>query len=667
MNLLVFTKPDKPEMAHLEVLIDRVGEQDLFFVCEKRSESMVFWESIGFSWEDEMKTYQQIIELSDEINADMYVYNEVELIDNHSFGGAVKVNVYVATNDGDPQSAVTFIQGGNGGTVEGGGSKWPDETCTITASAPNTGYEFQGWWDALNGGNKVTDNQSYEFVVKDPVTYYARYQKQWYTVTATSSDSSYGSVGGGGRYAYGTTAAITATPSTGYDFTGWSGDASGSSNPLNITVTGDKSVTASFAIKTFSVTAQAMYRDTDGTGDYTAGTTGGSVAGGSQVNYGGSVNLTATPNTGYKLDGWYNSSGGQVSTSATYQVTNVTANAVYTAKFTKLYYTVTYTVGDYIASVSRASERVAHGANAQGSTATVSSNTAQYSYAFTGWFSGDSSVSTSATYAPTNVTADATYEARASRATNQYTVSATVNPEDGGSVSGTGSFDYGSSIQLTANPAAAYNFSSWSGDASGSTNPLAVSVTENKSIVANFAIKTFTVSVSAGYRDTNGTGAYTSGTTGGTASGGGSVNYDGEKVVTATPATGYKFDGWYMALDASQQVSTNASYDIKNITENVSLVALFTKQYFVITTSAGTGITSISPASETVAYGGTSGTFTAAVTDGYENPVFSISDTGTLNDAGDGTCTISNVTTAITLSATATAVAAQTDESGQTE
>ena len=41
-------------------------------------------------------------------------------------------------------------------------------------------------------------------------------------------------------------------------------------------------------------------------------------------------------------------------------------------------------------------------------------------------------------------------------------------------------------MQLTATPADGYTFTSWSGDATGSTNPITISMSDNKNITANF-------------------------------------------------------------------------------------------------------------------------------------------------------------------------------------
>jgi hypothetical protein len=59
-----------------------------------------------------------------------------------------------------------------------------------------------------------------------------------------------GSVSGAGKYGQGDTAILTATPATNYSFSHWSGNASGSQNPLSVVMTGDKSITANFSYHT---------------------------------------------------------------------------------------------------------------------------------------------------------------------------------------------------------------------------------------------------------------------------------------------------------------------------------------------------------------------------------------------------------------------------------
>ncbi|MEY5019703.1 MAG: hypothetical protein RLZ22_791 [Verrucomicrobiota bacterium] len=66
-----------------------------------------------------------------------------------------------------------------------------------------------------------------------------------------------GEISGAGGYSVGSNATLTVTPTLGFVFSGWTGDASGTENPLTLTMDADKTVGASFALDT---------RDTDGDG-----------------------------------------------------------------------------------------------------------------------------------------------------------------------------------------------------------------------------------------------------------------------------------------------------------------------------------------------------------------------------------------------------------------
>jgi len=59
---------------------------------------------------------------------------------------------------------------------------------------------------------------------------------------------------GGGIYNAGAAVILTATPGTGFQFAGWSGDLAGSSNPATISMNANKSVTATFVVSSSQVT-----------------------------------------------------------------------------------------------------------------------------------------------------------------------------------------------------------------------------------------------------------------------------------------------------------------------------------------------------------------------------------------------------------------------------
>jgi len=71
----------------------------------------------------------------------------------------------------------------------------------------------------------------------------------------------------------------------------------------------------------------------------------------------------------------------------------------------------------------------------------------------------------------------------------RYSLSTSVNPQGGGSVSlSTGIYDAGASVTLTATPASGYQFVSWSGDASGTSPTVTITMNSNKNVIANFSI-----------------------------------------------------------------------------------------------------------------------------------------------------------------------------------
>lgn len=128
-----------------------------------------------------------------------------------------------------------------------------------------------------------------------------------------------GTVSGAGTYTVGKTATIKATPNTGYKFVKWSDGDTNASRSVTVSASNisanvtNLSYTAEFAPLAYTVTA-----NTDGNG---------TVTGGGTYEYGKSVTLTATPNTGYKFVKW---SDGDTNNPRTVTVTGA---ATYTAQF----------------------------------------------------------------------------------------------------------------------------------------------------------------------------------------------------------------------------------------------------------------------------------------------------------------------------------------------
>ncbi len=118
---------------------------------------------------------------------------------------------------------------------------------TISISSPQgsggTRYLFTSWSDGGAISHTIT-------VPAEATTYTASFDTQ-YLLKMDVSPLGAGSISVGpttpdGYYAGGSTVQISAVPSSGYVFSGWSGDVAGAANPQTMTMTAPRSVTANF-------------------------------------------------------------------------------------------------------------------------------------------------------------------------------------------------------------------------------------------------------------------------------------------------------------------------------------------------------------------------------------------------------------------------------------
>ncbi|MEM4368447.1 MAG: CIA30 family protein [Candidatus Anstonellales archaeon] len=186
-------------------------------------------------------------------------------------------------------------------------------------------------------------------------------------------------------YAAGTQVTLTAVPGSGATFVGWSGAATGTTNPITITMDSNKTITATFSggqTQTYTLTvnvsptgAGTVSKSPDQT-SYTAGT---------------NVTLTATPASGYAFVNW--TEGTQVlGTAATLQIT-MTSNRTITANFQQVQagnYTLTVLINPAGAgTVTKNPNQTSYTAGTQ-VTLTAQANSG---YTFLNW-SGDASGTT---------------------------------------------------------------------------------------------------------------------------------------------------------------------------------------------------------------------------------------------------------------------------------
>lgn len=128
----------------------------------------------------------------------------------------------------------------------------------------------------------------------------------------------------------------------------------------------------------------------------------------------------------------------------------------------------------------------------------------------------------------------------------------------------------GNVVTATAN--SGYHFDHWSDD--NTENPRTLSLTSNIALTAYFAPNQYTVSVTASGN--------------GTAEGTDTVDYLGEAVLTATPATGYTFKGWKKRQNNawSTDYYSTANPLTVQVTEDMQFLAVFERTIHSVTATA---------------------------------------------------------------------------------
>ena len=379
------------------------------------------------------------------------------------------------------------------GTVSGGGTYYYGDTIQIEA-IPNVGHEFLMWSDS------ITDNPRTIVVTQDS-TFVAMFDTQQYTITVVSDHPEWGSVTGGGTFYYGDTIQIAATANLGYAFMGW--DDGNADNPRDIIVTEDQTFTAHFDLQQCLITTEVTPEGA------------GFVTGGGAHYYGETITLTANNNTGYVFSMWDDGE------TANPRSVLVEGDATYTAVFTPLQYEIT-TESDPVegGTVSGA------GIYDYGSIATLTA-TPNENYMFICWSDGIASNPRNVT-----VTGKANYKALFHlNGTPQYTITVIANDPSLGTVTGSGTYPEGTTIEISARPNANASFVGW--DDGNTDNPRSIVVTQDMEFKAVFIeTETYTITVrpaSPLQGTTYGSGIYPAG-----------------QVVTigATPSMGFYFSGW---------------------------------------------------------------------------------------------------------------------------
>ena len=131
----------------------------------------------------------------------------------------------------------------------GGDGKYAGGTVVTLTSNPSAGYAFNAWGGDVAGNNNPTTvsmNGNRNVTAGFAVT------PQRYALSLSVNPAGSGSIGSNpqpgadGKYAAGTVVTLSSNPSADYGFSGWGGDAFGAANQTTVTMSGNKSATATF-------------------------------------------------------------------------------------------------------------------------------------------------------------------------------------------------------------------------------------------------------------------------------------------------------------------------------------------------------------------------------------------------------------------------------------
>jgi uncharacterized repeat protein (TIGR02543 family) len=144
--------------------------------------------------------------------------------------------------------------GGQVAVSPGGGAYAPGTALSLTPT-PAAGYAFVGWGGDLAGSASPGSLTA----LARPMAVEARFaplaadQASLSVAVSPPGSGSVAASPSGPFYDLGSVVQLTATPESGFEFVGWTGDAAGAANPVNLTLSGANAATA-------------VFRPADGTG-----------------------------------------------------------------------------------------------------------------------------------------------------------------------------------------------------------------------------------------------------------------------------------------------------------------------------------------------------------------------------------------------------------------
>ena len=352
---------------------------------------------------------------------------------------------------------------------------------------PCVGWHFSGWSTDLEGEDNPTT-----ITMDSDKTVVASFSRDQYTLTVDI-------VGQGSvtvdpdqpTYLYGDVVDLHAEAAIGWYFDHWEGDLTGTDPDTSITMDGHKNVTAVFLpyeyTLTINIEGQGIVQKFPDQATY---------------HYGDVVQLTAVPDDCWQFVGW----SGAITGAANPATVTITGDTTVTATFEKIIYTLNVDVDPAGAGVVEVSpDDLDPGTPGYqfycGTEVTLEAqNLLGGCYYFTHWSGGIDGSDSTVTFVM-----DGDKDVTAHYTKFQYTLTVDVDPAVGGDIKVNGvipgtypatfTFDCGDTVALQALPDPCYEFTGWSGDATGGAVTMDVYMDGPKTVTANFELLYYTLTV----------------------------------------------------------------------------------------------------------------------------------------------------------------------------
>jgi uncharacterized repeat protein (TIGR02543 family) len=417
---------------------------------------------------------------------------------------------------------------------------YADGTDVDLITVADLGWTFSEWNGDLTGSTNPAT-----ITMDEDKTVTATFTQDEYTLDVTVVGS--GTVTKSpdpATYHYGDVVTLTATPDNeNWIFATWSGDAESSDNPLIITITGNALVTATFSNE------NVLTVNVVGNGHVVLDPSGGTYSDGT------SVSLTSVADPGWTFSGWSDALSGSSNPESIVMNDHKTVTA-------------TFTEDHYMLTVN----------NDLGGSVDVNPNLAYYLYgeeveltavADPGWMFNGWSFDLTGLINPETITMDDHKTVTATFIQEEYTL--TVTPVGSGAVDKSPDqviYHYNDIVTLTPVADPGWTFNVWSDSASGSDDPLEVTILGDASITATFTQDEYTLTIME--VGSGSVGKFPDQWT---------YHYDDLVTLTATADPGWTFDSWSDGVTSSENPLELL------IKDDINVTATFTQDEYTLTVS----------------------------------------------------------------------------------